>query len=109
MHECLHIFICPVLRDTDAHRHMDFPVLIRGEYFFFEFRPDSFRCHGTLRDRGHGQEEGELFAAVAIGMVRFAQASFDHLAEPSQDTISLDMTVRVVEDLEIVDIHHKER
>ena len=46
---------------------------------------------------GHGQEDGEFFAAITIGEIRLAQASFDHLAKSHRDLVSLDMAVSVVE------------
>ena len=81
VNEGLHLFLRFVLRKTDAHRHMDVLTRRRGESLLLELRPDSFRCNGAIRACGHGQEDGEFFAAITISEIRLAQASFDHLAK----------------------------
>ena len=79
--EDLHVFMWLVLRKTDAHRQMDVLTRRRGESLLFELRPDSFRGNGAVRACCHGQEDGEFLAAVTVGEIRLAQASFDYLAK----------------------------
>jgi len=54
----------------------------RRESLLLEFRPDSFRCNGTIRACCHGQEDGKFFAAVTIGGIRLAQVTLYDSAEP---------------------------
>ena len=76
----------------------------RRKILFIEFCSDSFRCNGGILACCHGQEDRKFFAAITIGGIRVAQASFDHLAKSEQDLVSFDMAVSVVESFEIIEI-----
>jgi hypothetical protein len=108
VNEPFNLLLRLVLRKTDAHRYMDVLTRRRGEILLFELRPDSFRRDSAVRACGHRQQNGEFFAAVTIGGIDLAQASFDHLTKSRQDLVSLKVTVGVVEPLEIVKIEKQQ-
>ena len=91
VNEGLHVFLRPVLGETDAYSHIDLLARYWDEYLSFELRQDSFRCNDAVFACGHRKENGELFSTVTIGSIRLAQALFNHLAEPHQYLIPLYM------------------
>ena len=72
MNEGLHLFLQLVLRNTNAHRHMDLFTGYWDKNFFLEFCPDSFRCNSAIRACCHGQDNGEFLAAITIRGIRQA-------------------------------------
>ena len=67
MNERLHLFLRLVLRKTDAHRHMNVLTRRRGESFFLELHPDSFRCNSAvLVEISEWQAEGETVAIATV-------------------------------------------
>ena len=109
MHKDLHVFLWLVLRKPYAHCHMDILTCHRGKILFLEFCSDSFRGNGAVSACCHGQEDRKFFAAITIGGICLAQASFYQLTESQYDLVSLDMAVSVVELLEIVKIEKEKR
>ena len=81
VNECLHFFLRPPLCYTDTHRYMDVLPRRWREMLLLELRPDSFRSNCASRASCHGQEDGKFFAAITIGRIGLAQASFDHLTK----------------------------
>ena len=55
------------------------------------------------------EDEPELLAAVASAHIRFAGTSFQDLGKFRQDGVAVEMPVRVVDLLEVVEVDHHER
>ena len=62
---------------------------------------------GALLDRGLGQDQHELLAAVAADQVARAEVLRDRLRDPTQHYVAGRVAVRVVDDLEVVDIDER--
>ena len=81
MDEGFYLFLCLVLRKTDAQRHMDLFTRHRDKNLILELCSDSFRCNSAVRTCRHWQEDREFLATITISEIRLAQASFDYLAK----------------------------
>ena len=60
---------------------MDVFIRRRGQILVLEFCSDSFRRNETFLGCRHGEKDGKFIAAIAVGRIRLAQASFYHLTE----------------------------
>ena len=102
-------FFLLILRQSYTDGKMNSFIRHRRKILPFEFLSDSFRGNSALFLCRHGQNNRKFLSAIAISGISLAQASFYHLTESEQNLVSFNMTVRIVEHLEIVEIKKQKR